>query len=253
MVYCLVLAASFIFCFIQTQQVDAEQPHLVFLIAEQEYQTEETLPAFCKQYLQKYKVSFVYALPDDPNTFADIELVDSADLLFVSVRRRTLPPQQLNYIRRHVQASKPVIGIRTASHAFCLRNEDPPKGLDAWPEFDRAVFGGNYTNHYKNQFVATIQSVQSDSLVVKNLLSGIKKDLPFESGGSLYRVSPLEEKTEIILHGVVEEYAPEPVAWTFRRADGGKSFYTSLGHLDDFHGPVLPRLLANAIEWCLHE
>ena len=113
--------------------------------------------------------------------------------------------------------------------------------------------GGNYTNHYKNQFVATIQSGQPDSLVGKNLLSGIKKDFPFESGGSLYRVSPLQEKTEIILHGVVEGYAPEPVAWTFLRADGGKSFYTSLGHVDDFHGPVLPRLLANAIEWCLHE
>ena len=41
MLYCLMLAASFIFCFIQTQQVDAEQPHLVFLIAEKEYQTED--------------------------------------------------------------------------------------------------------------------------------------------------------------------------------------------------------------------
>ena len=57
----------------------------------------------------------------------------------------------------------------------------------------------------------------------------------------------------VVLEGVVEGHAPEPVAWTFRRAEGGKSFYTSLGHVDDFRGPVLPPLLLNAIEWCLHD
>ena len=57
----------------------------------------------------------------------------------------------------------------------------------------------------------------------------------------------------LVLEGVVEGHAPEPVAWTFLRTDGGKSFYTSLGHVDDFRGPVLPRLLLNAIEWCLHD
>ena len=180
------------------------------------------------------------------------EAVDTADLLFVSVRRRTLPPQQLNRIRQYVQAGKPVIGIRTASHAFCLRNKEPEDGFAAWPEFDSTVFGGNYTNHYKNTLVAMIQSVQPGSSVSKVLLSGIKK-LPTRSGGSLYRVSPLEERADVVLEGTVEGQAPEPVAWTFRRADGGKSFYTSLGHVDDFRGPVLPRLLSNAIGWCLHE
>ena len=57
----------------------------------------------------------------------------------------------------------------------------------------------------------------------------------------------------VLLEGVVEGHAPEPVAWTFRRADGGKSFYTSLGHVNDFHGPILPPLLLNAIEWCFHD
>ncbi len=29
----------------------------------------------------------------------------------------------------------------------------------------------------------------------------------------------------------------QPVAWTFFRSDGGRSFYTSLGHKDDFAQP----------------
>ena len=241
-----------ILCFAGVRQADADQPHLVFLVAEKEYQTEKTLPDFCKQYVHDGRTSFVYANPHEPNKLIGSEAVDTADLLFISVRRRTLPPQQLNRIRQYVQAGKPVIGIRTASHAFCLRNKEPEDGFAAWPEFDSTVFGGNYTNHYKNTLVAMIQSVQPGSSVSKVLLSGIKK-LPTRSGGSLYRVSPLEERADVVLEGTVEGQAPEPVAWTFRRADGGKSFYTSLGHVDDFRGPVLPRLLSNAIGWCLHE
>jgi len=242
----------FVLCFTGVRQVDAEQPHIVFLIAEREYQTEQTLPDFCKQYVRDGKSSFVHADPHEPNKLIGSEAVDTADLLFVSVRRRTLPPQQLNRIRRYVQSGKPVIGIRTASHAFCLRKQEPEDGFAAWPEFDKTVFGGNYTNHYKNSLIATIQRVNPSSTVAESLLSGIK-ELPVKSGGSLYCVSPLEEKADVVLEGVVEGHAPEPVAWTFRRAEGGKSFYTSLGHVDDFRGPVLPPLLLNAIEWCLHD
>mgnify|MGYP001967832048 FL=1 len=239
-------------CSVGTRQVDAEQPYIVFLIAEKEYQTEKTLPDFCEQYVHHGRASFVYADPHEPNKLIGSEAVDTADLLFVSVRRRTLPPQQLNRIRRYVQSGKPVIGIRTASHAFCLRKQEPEDGFAAWPEFDKTVFGGNYTNHYKNSLIAMIQRVNPSSTLAESLLSGIK-ELPCASGGSLYCVSPLEEKADVVLEGVVEGHAPEPVAWTFRRADGGKSFYTSLGHIDDFRGPILPPLLLNAIEWCLHE
>ena len=239
-------------CSVGTRQVDAEQPYIVFLIAEKEYQTEKTLPDFCEQYVHHGRASFVYADPHEPNKLIGSEAVDTADLLFVSVRRRTLPPQQLNRIRRYVQSGKPVIGIRTASHAFCLRKQEPEDGFAAWPEFDKTVFGGNYTNHYKNSLIAMIQRVNPSSTVAESLLSGIK-ELPCASGGSLYCVSPLEEKADVVLEGVVEGHAPEPVAWTFRRADGGKSFYTSLGHIDDFRGPILPPLLLNAIEWCLHD
>ena len=239
-------------CSVGTRQVDAEQPYIVFLIAEKEYQTEKTLPDFCEQYVHHGRASFVYADPHEPNKLIGSEAVDTADLLFVSVRRRTLPPQQLNRIRRYVQSGKPVIGIRTASHAFCLRKQEPEDGFAAWPEFDKTVFGGNYTNHYKNSLIAMIQRVNPSSTLAESLLSGIK-ELPCASGGSLYCVSPLEEKADVVLEGVVEGHAPEPVAWTFRRADGGKSFYTSLGHIDDFRGPILPPLLLNAIEWCLHD
>jgi type 1 glutamine amidotransferase len=67
------------------------------------------------------------------------------------------------------------------------------------------------------------------------------------SKGSLYQVSPLKSGTHVLWNGKVEGQAEEPVAWTFVRADGGSSFYTSLGHPTDFDEPAFCLLLANAI------
>ena len=41
-----------------------------------------------------------------------------ADVLFLSVRRRTPPQEQLEAVRAHLDAGKPLVGIRTACHAF---------------------------------------------------------------------------------------------------------------------------------------
>lgn len=230
---------------------DRSRPHVVMLVAEGEYRTDETLPRFAERHLGgKYRTTFVFADPDDPNRLDGIDAVDDADVLVVSVRRRTLPEDQLGKIRDYVAGGKPVIGIRTASHAFSVRGGDVGQGRAVWPEWDAEVFGGNYTNHYGNSLDTTV-TVEADAASGSPLLSGIRDRKPFASGGSLYRVSPLRAGAEVLMTGRVESKPAEPVAWTFRRADGGKSFYTSLGHVDDFAGEVLPRLLVNAIAWSL--
>lgn len=235
---------------------EAVKPHVVMLIAEREYETDRTLPKFAEEHRDDFRSTLVFADPTDRNRFQGLESIESADVLLVSVRRRTLPKEQLDLIRKHVESGKPVIGIRTASHAFCLRNQDPPEGRAAWPEFDQVVFGGNYTNHHGNQLVTTVYlpdhpNESSEQGVADKLLSGIDLTMPMTAGGSLYRVSPLVKETEVLLMGRVEGHPEEPVAWVMRRKDGGRSVYTSLGHVKDFEGPILPRFLANAIEWCV--
>ena len=223
-------------------------PHVVMLIAEREYQTDKTLAIFARQHLDgHYRTTLVFADHEDPNRLDGIEVIREADVVLVSVRRRTLPKAQLDLIREYVAAGKPVIGIRTASHAFCLRNGAAPKGRAVWPQWDAEVFGGNYTNHYGNQLQATITR-QPSSPHQQLLLRGISPE-PIAAGGSLYKVSPLVTGATPLLWGRVDGHDAEPVAWTYTRKDGGKSFYTSLGHVDDFGGSMLPTLLVNAIAW----
>ena len=223
-----------------------KRPHLVILSAEDEYRTEVTLPAFAAKYLgQDFKVSFVFETPAKYD-LPGIDVVNDADVLLVSVRRRPIPAAQLEIVKKYVVAGKPVVGIRTASHAFHLRGVPLPAGLAEWPEIDREMIGGNYQGHTENASHGLIR-VLAD--VKHPILTGVSRD-EFTSGGTLYLNTPLDPKATELVRGRVDgNPQQEPVAWTFARADGGRTFYTSLGHKDDFEQPAFQRLLLNGIYW----
>jgi len=215
------------------------------VMAEDEYQTERTLPKFALEQLGRdFRVSYVFGSDTDKNDIPGLEVLNEADVAVISVRRRTPRAEQLARVRKYVQAGKPVVGIRTACHAFFIRNQAPPAGCAEWPEFDPQVFGGNYTGHHGNKLLATIRI--AEGAAENALLSGIAKER-FTTSGSLYKVSPLLAGTTVLMKGRIEGQPEEPVAWTFPRADGGRSFYTSLGHIADFENPSFVRLLRNAI------
>jgi type 1 glutamine amidotransferase len=65
----------------------------------------------------------------------------------------------------------------------------------------------------------------------------------------LNQVSPLRPGAQPLLLGSVDGFPAEPVAWTFVRADGGRTFFTPLGHPEDFDHPAFQRLLLNGIRW----
>jgi len=223
-----------------------KRPHLALLINEPEYQTEITLPRFVEDHLRRdHRISMFFGSEDNPDAFPGIEMLPEADAMLVSVRRRTPPTKHLEVIRNFVTSGKPVIGIRTASHAFSLRKGDVPSGSADWPAFDAEVFGGGYTNHYGNDKVATLSVVdKSDHPILKGINAN-----ELTSSGSLYIVSPVNAKAKVVIEGVVEGKAAEPVAWTFERVDGGRSFYSSLGAAGDFATAPFQQLLRNAVVW----
>ena len=67
--------------------------------------------------------------------------------------------------------------------------------------------------------------------------------------GSLYRTTPLTKSATELIRGTIEGKAPEAIAWTNKTGAGGRVFYTSLGHIDDFAQPGMNTLLRNALCW----
>ncbi len=225
------------------------RPLVAILMAEDEYETDRTLPRFAAEYLGRdFRVQLIFADDNKATDIPGLEALRTADIAILSVRRRILPKAQLDIIREFVRSGKPLIGIRTASHAFCLRDQQGLDGGEAWPEFDAQVWGGSYSGHYGEDSKPSIQIVASgrDHAILKDIAPQ-----PFLAGGSLYKTSPVAPSAQLLFEGHVAGQVAEPVAWTFQRADGGKSFYTSLGHKLDFENPAFIRLLFNAIFWGL--
>ncbi len=223
------------------------RPRAVFLIGDDEYKTETTLPAFAKSELEPAGVrcSFAVADPKKPHDFPGLAALGDADLLIVSTRRRAPAADEMKILKRYVAAGKPVIGIRTASHAFDARGKAPAGHLE-WPSFDHDILGGNYTGHYPATEHPTIE--RGPSAKPHPLLAGV--ELPFVSQGSLYKTSPLASSAFPLLVGKIANHPAEPVAW-INLSTEARIFYTSLGHPDDFQKPAFTRLLANAVFWCL--
>lgn len=247
-----------------------KRPHLAIVVAEEGYNTLQTLPDFANRYLGDFRVSYVYGnAPREgdktPTDIPGLEVLDEADAVILSVRRKALKPEQMAIVRRFVAAKKPVIGIRTSSHAFALRNDQAiPQGRETWQTFDVDVFGAQYLGDFQTKPTAEVgegrlsverglgveppadEAKQTDRLFAgltgqTFVRSGDIYNFKFVPGASLY------SRAWMAYPGT----AGNPVGWAFRRKDGGLSFYTGLGSLSDFSSPVFARILFNAAYWAV--
>jgi len=163
---------ALLFVAIQTASAaeSTRAPELVLISGEYEYESARTLPAF-KQYLStNYGFNCTYLERTKGEDIPGLDALDKADLVILFIRRMTLPEEQLAKIRRYVESGKPLIGLRTASHAF-----------ENWKEWDHDVLGGNYHNHYGDNLVSPIKIAPeaTDHPILKGVKSG------FPAGGSL--------------------------------------------------------------------
>lgn len=227
---------------------DDRRPHLVVVMAEDEYDTARTLPPFALQNFGAYfKVTCVYGNADDRHDIPGIAALKDADVAIWSIRRRALPENQLNILRQYIADGKPLVALRTTSHAFSLRDAEPVDGLSQWPEFDHAVLGGNYHGHHPNESATFVRAIEAAA--GHRILAGVPTT-DFRVFGSLYKTGPLAPTAAPLMLGHTEGSDDlEPVAWTHQRPNGGRIFYTSLSHPKDFEISAFQKLLRNATYW----
>ena len=153
----------------------------------------------------------------------------------------------MDAILAYLDAGKPLVALRTACHAFSVGAKGKaPAGTSQWPTFDVDVLGCHYTGHLGNKVGTDVAN--SPGAVAHPILAGVKPD-KWHSAGSLYKVLPLDPGAKVLMTGSVGDHI-EPVAWT-RGSHGGRVFFTTLGHADDFAQPQFQKLLVNAIDWAI--
>lgn len=209
----------------------------VLLAAEDEYDAKLTLAELARDLERDLGLRCTLLTSDSKTDLPGLEAVEGADLLIVFVRRRTLPEEQIARIRAYVQSGRPVIGLRTASHAF-----------ENWKEFDKEVLGGAYSGHHGKGRPTSLS--RAPGAARHPILRGLPRELP-NSPSWLYRNTPLAPSAVPLLIGRVEGEAPEPVAWVNTPRPGQRVFYASLGVPEDFAQAWFRRMLRNAAAWAL--
>ena len=202
-----------------------------------EYDSDASL-AKLQTFLEKsYPIKCARAFRKTDTDLPGLENLETCDVMILFTRRLKLEGEQLERVKKYCLSGKPIVGIRTASHAF-----------QTWLDLDKEVLGGNYKNHY-GAGPATLIKVEPEGKD-HPILKGVNLK---ESKGSLYRNTGLAKDVKILLSGSISGQADvtEPIAWT-RLHKGGRIFYTSLGHQQDFEDGNFLRLIGNAVIWTTH-
>ena len=95
---------------------------------DEEYRSEEGLPQLAKILATRhgFKATVLFAIdpadgtinPNQSDNIPGLEALESADLLVLLTRFRRLPDEQMKHIVDYVESGKPIVALRTATHAF---------------------------------------------------------------------------------------------------------------------------------------
>ncbi|MGC9329459.1 MAG: hypothetical protein ACP5I1_17625, partial [Candidatus Hinthialibacter sp.] len=139
--------------------------HIVFVTGDEEYRSEESMPQLAKilAYHHGFKCTVLFAIdpnsgaidPNQSDNIPGLEALKSADLMVIFTRFRDLPDDQMELILEYIHSGKPIMGLRTATHAFLFKkhkkyakysynNQDE----EFRGGFGRQVLGETWINHY---------------------------------------------------------------------------------------------------------
>lgn len=197
--------------------------------------------------------------PNDNSNIPGTDVLADADLMILATRWRVLPGKQLQPILDYINAGKPIIAYRTATHAF--NNDDKYGGYD-WQNFGVNVVGENWHSHHGKHKVQGGRAVMVPENHDHRILNGVEDIF---TTSDIYGVVHLnEDEATVLLRGAVTETldpASQPVsgdlnspmmplAWLKPyKAPSGKSgtcFATTAGAATDFRSEDLRRLIVNA-------
>lgn len=259
--------------------------HVVLISGDEEYRSEETLPQLGKILAKHhgFKCTALFAIdPKDgtinPNVsnIPGLEALKDADLVVLFLRFRDLPDDQMKHLVDYIESGKPIIGLRTATHAFNNPNskmfaryhwQGKEKGYEQG--FGRQVLGETWISHHGNHGSQSTRGIIAEDAKDHPILRGIK-DGDIWGPTDVYGVRlPLPGDSKALVLGQVlkgmkatdEPVAGKqnepmmPIAWTrtYHSASGkdARVFTTTMGASQDFESVGLRRLLVNASYWAV--
>ncbi len=258
--------------------------HIVLVCGDEEYRSEETIPQLAKILAKHhgFKCTVLFAIdakdgsinPMVRDNIPGLETLKTAELMVIFTRFRDLPDDQLKHIVDYVESGRPIVGLRTATHAFDLK-ASKTFARYTWTSkewdggFGRQVLGETWISHHGQHGKQSTRGFVSPGMNDHPILRGIS-DGDIWGPTDVYGVRlPLAgDSKPLVLGQILEGMQPNdkpvagrpndpmmPVAWTKSfTGTAGKSarvFTTTMGASQDFESEGLRRLLVNACYWAI--
>ena len=207
-----------------------------------EYKSATSLPQWAELLEKDGHLCTIASGVKEDEDFANLK---NCDLLVVFSKRWKLKDEALEAVKT-AATTKPVIGIRTASHAF-----------QTWLAFDNDVLGGTYSGHGgSGEVTITLVGKNKTHPVLAGIDTGWKRqgkvydNPPVAAGKSGSPKGKFKADNVVLMMLNDKRNKPTPGAWVRENPNGQRVFYTSMGYVHDFRDERFLRLLANALAWC---
>ena len=242
--------------------VAAEKPHAVIVVGTHHYSPQLTMPPLAAE-LERLGFRTTVINPDwdpekDKRGLPGLEALKDADVGVFFLRFLKLDDKQLGHITRFLESGKPVVGLRTSTHAFNYPAGHRRHALNN--DFGRNALGTPYLIHLASKTKVKPAKDAADHPILTGVGSAT-----WESPGKLYLIDA-QPGIQILLNGTgnskkvgkvtnqfgthkIKKTMTAPIAWTWKNKWGGRVFASSLGHVGDFADQNSLRVMINGIFW----
>jgi hypothetical protein len=269
---------------------------IVLVSGDEEYRSEEALPQLAKILSQRHGFACTVLFSVDPETgyvnpnvltnIPGLQALDDADLLILFARFRDLPDEQMQHVDAYLKAGKPVLGIRTATHAFNFPAESPwshySNGYSgdeqSWTDgFGRLVLGEKWHSHHgKHKHQSTrgliapgaesnpvVRGIKDGEIWGSTDVYGVRLPLPGNAqplilGQVTDRAGAYDEKDRFYGMRETDQKADPklndpmmPIVWlkSYQLPEGhrGQAMTSTIGAAVDLLNPGVRRILVNGV------
>lgn len=251
----------------------ANGKHVVLLAGDEEYRSEESMPMFGKLLSQRHGFKCTVLFSQDAGGVINahnqtnvpgLHLLATADLVVNAFRFRELPDADMKHIVAYLDSGKPMIVIRTATHAFAYsRNKSSPYAKYSYDAkgggFGGLTVGETWTYHHgdhgKQASRGLVDGKQRQHPILRGVndvfgptdVYGVNADFPADAAVLLHG---------LVLTGMKPTDPPDltkaimPLVWLrdFTGPSGktAKVLCSTIGAAVDYQSEDLRRLLINA-------
>jgi len=257
--------------------------HIVFVTGDEEYRSEEGMPMLAKILAvhHGFKCTVLFAInPEDgmidPNNSSNVvglEMLQDADMMVLFTRFREFPDDKMKYFVDFVNSGKPILGLRTSTHAFEYKKNPNSKyakytwNSKEWPGgFGQQVLGDTWISHHGNHGSESTRGIINSNFANHSILRGVDN---IWGPTDVYGIIHLPADTKVLVHGqVLQGMKPTdkpvegkknspmmPLVWirnyTGETGHSSRIIGTTIGSAPDLLSEGLRRLLINACYWGL--